>query len=318
MQFVDLHCDTILEVCKDGMPIRSRSGHVNLERMQRAGYVLQTFAMFVNLKQYPDAYTRCMEMMDVFDREMEANADVIRPVTSYAQIQENRRQGRMSALLSVEEGEACMGQVEHLRKLYDRGVRMMTLTWNYANTLAHPNHVNSRYGVLETEYGLTEQGIACVEEMERLGILIDVSHLGDAGFADVAVHTRKPFLASHSNARSICPHVRNLTDSQIRVIAQRGGVMGLNFCGDFVDPAPEGGFASLEKLAGMARYMIQTGGVESVALGSDFDGIGPELELKGCQDMPVLAEALEHCGFTHTEVENMCYRNAMRLFREML
>lgn len=318
MQFVDLHCDTILEVCKDGMPIRSRSGHVNLERMQKAGYVLQTFAMFVDWKQYPDAYARCLDMIDVFDREMAANAAVIRPVTAYRQIEENAREGRMSALLSVEEGEACSGQTERLSHLYARGVRMMTLTWNYVNGLAYPNHVNSRYGTPETEHGLTEQGIACLEEMERLGILIDVSHLGDAGFADVAAHTKKPFLASHSNARTICPHVRNLTDSQMQVIARRGGVIGLNFCGDFVDPEPKGGFASMEKLAQMVQYMIRVAGVESVALGSDFDGIGPELEPKGCEDMPCLAEALEYYGLSHGEVEHVCCQNALRLFREML
>lgn len=319
MGFVDLHCDSIWEVMEKGGSLRNKGGHLSLERMKEAGYTLQTFAMFVQLERYPQAYEQCMAMIRTFHREMEQNGDLIRPVYTYEDILQNQAEGRMSALLSLEEGEVCQGDVEHLRRFYEQGARMMTLTWNFPNSLGWPNTVRgSRFGVPEQEKGLTEQGVAFLEEMEQLGMIVDVSHLGDAGFAQVMEHTKKPVIASHSNARAVCPHVRNLTDAMIRQIAERGGVIGLNFCGDFVDPSESHGFASIVKLAEMANYLKQVGGIECVALGSDFDGIGPDVELRGCEDMPLLAEGFVKAGLTASEVEKICQENALRFLRENL
>ena len=319
MGFVDLHCDSIWGVMESGEALRSKGGHLSLERMKKAGYTLQTFAMFVQMERYPNTFEQCMAMIETYHRELEQNRDLIGPVFTYEDILRNQAEGRMSALLSLEEGEVCQGDVEHLRQFYELGARMMTLTWNFPNSLAWPNTVRgSRFGVPQTDKGLTERGIAFLEEMERLGMIVDVSHLGDAGFYQVMEHTTKPVIASHSNARTVCPHVRNLTDDMIRKIAERGGVIGLNFCGDFVDPAEKNAFASIEKLADMANYLKQVGGIECIALGSDFDGIGPGVELTGCQDMPLLAEGFARAGFTASEVEMICEGNALRFLRESL
>ena len=147
----------------------------------------------------------------------------------------------MSALLTGEEGEITMGNPDFLYFLYKLGMRMMTLTWNYENSLGFPNvrldkkssASSDRYCLSQNE-GLKEQGIVFLEEMERLGMIIDVSHLSDAGFYDVLEHTTKPFVASHSNARSVCPAVRNLTDDMVRRLAERGGITGINFCKEFL------------------------------------------------------------------------------------
>ena len=319
MGFVDLHCDSMLEVEAKGNSLRTKGGHLNLERMKEAGYTLQTFAMFVELEYYPNAYEQCMSMIRAYHKELEQNMDLIAPVYTYEDILKKRAEGKMSALLSLEEGEVCQGKVEYLRQFYELGARMMTLTWNFPNTLAWPNTVRgSRFGVPEVKQGLTEQGVEILCEMERLGMIVDVSHLGDAGFYQVMEHTKKPVIASHSNARAICPHVRNLTDDMIRRIAERGGVIGLNFCGNFVDDAEENAFATIEKLVGMTKYLKQVGGVECIALGSDFDGIGPEVELRGCEDMPLLVDGFRKAGFTAGEIEKICEGTALRMLRECL
>lgn len=169
----------------------------------------------------------------------------------------------MSAMLTVEEGGVCGGRTECLRELYKQGVCMMTLSWNYKNELGHPNlyaelrnsiraeephltpeeqdYALQKYlNTPDTEHGLTKKGREFVECMEEMGMIVDVSHMSDAGFFDVLQMTKKPFVASHSNARALCPCTRNLTDDMIRALAAKGGVAGLNFCADFLSPCRAG------------------------------------------------------------------------------
>ena len=178
-----------------------------------------------------DAHTQeVLELADVYYDELDKNQDLIRPVYSYADIESNRKAGLMSAMLTVEEGGVCKGNPAFLRTLYRLGVRMLTLTWNFPNELGWPNLEVPGEGVdpesfrpdfrkANVNQGLTETGIAFVQEMERLGMIVDVSHLSDAGFMDVLRVTKKPFVASHSNARAVCSWARNLTDDMIRLLA---------------------------------------------------------------------------------------------------
>ncbi len=322
MNFVDLHCDTICLVMNKGQNLRDSSGHLNLRRMKEAGYCLQTFAMFVPLRRTNAPCKLALDMIDAYQEQLRQNEDLIRPVYCWEEIQKNKKEGKMSALLSLEEGEICEGSLENLENFYRLGVRMMTFTWNYDNSLAAPNDVRGPgFGRPQLERGLTPKGLEFLARMEQLGIVVDVSHLGDRGFYDVCEHATKPFIASHSNARSVCGHVRNLTDDMLRKIGERGGVAGLNFCADFVDPEGESGkrtFSSLEYLVRHARHMANAGGIESVALGSDYDGIEDSLELSNCSKMPLLAEALKKGGFTESQVDKILSENAMRLFRELL
>ena len=338
--------------------------HITLQKMREGGYLLQNFALFADLHlpastlqarggsnpaaqmpgaamsalsttpdpegEYVDPWFQATEMIRVFHEEMEANADLIGVVRSREDLEANIRAGRMSAVLTTEEGGIIHGELSRLDTLYDAGVRMMTVTWNYENELGFPNRLPA--GVEEDfrsffrfrpEHGrgLTPVGKEAVRRMEELGILPDVSHLSDDGFYDVADIVKGPFVASHSNARALCGCSRNLTDEMIRTIGEHGGVIGLNFCPSFVVEAEDENkcFAGCEALFRHARHIMDVGGREILALGSDFDGIPcKNLEMEDASQMQKLADyALSH-GFTREEVEGMYYKNVLRIYREVL
>mgnify|MGYP001157643956 FL=1 len=331
MRVVDMHCDTIAVLYADHraggtVSVLENNLMLDLKKMQAGDYGLQNFALFTNLASIDEPpFEYCMKLLDTFYTELEAHQDLIGIVRSYADIEENLRQGKMSALLTVEEGGVCQGELSFLRNFYRLGVRMMTLTWNHPNELAFPNGRKALEGghyqaVPDTEHGLTETGIAVVEEMERLGMIIDVAHLNDAGIRDVFLHTKKPFVASHSNARAVCSHPRNLTDEMIRALSERGGVMGINYYGGFLRDVPVGG-EDVSRVADMVAHMKHirnVGGIQVIGLGSDFDGIGGDLELKTAADLPRLAQEMERQGFTAGEIEAVFAGNVLRVYRELL
>lgn len=246
-------------------------------------------------------------------------------VRSYRDIEDNWKKGKMSALLTIEEGGVCQGSLKFLRDFYRLGVRMMTLTWNFPNELGFPNKRERREDgttcvVPDRSNGLTGTGIGFVEEMERLGMIIDVSHLNDAGIWDVFRHTKKPFVASHSNARAVASHPRNMTDDMIRELANRGGVMGINYYTCFLRD-----FGKDEAMVSRVSYMVEhmkhirkVGGIGCLGLGSDFDGIECELEMKDASMVPMLADAMKREGFSQSDIEAVFYKNVLRVYREIL
>ncbi len=151
-------------------------------------------------------------------------------------------------------------------------------------------------------------------------MIVDVSHLSDKGFWDIAEHSTRPFAASHSNCRALAPHCRNLTDEMIRALAEKGGLVGLNYCSGFLDDQPARKLcrSTTALMAKHAAHFKQVGGIEIIGLGSDFDGIGGKLEMDDCSKLPLLADALRSEGFTEDEVEAIFYRNAQRFFEENL
>lgn len=333
-----MHCDTISEIWesrRSGSPQQlSRNHlHMDIEKMKKSGYVLQNFALYVDLEKGPDPFAYVLELADVFQEEMEKNENDIRVIKTYDEILENERQGKMSALMTIEEGGCCKGEIGNLEKLYQLGARMMTLTWNYPNELASPNifirvsadnaekgrtvRNDNGFCLFDGSRGLTDRGFLFIERMEELGIIIDVSHLSDTGFWDIARNTKKPFVASHSNARALCGHCRNLTDDMIRTIAGRGGVIGLNYYGCFLNQTNDS-HSTVARMAAHARHILNAGGSECLGLGSDFDGISGELEIQDCSQMHKLADELERQRFTGAEIENILYRNVMRVYREIL
>ncbi len=322
MRAADMHCDTIgalYEAERKGEPLSLRENglQIDLNKMQEGGYLLQNFAMFVNLNETERPFETCVKMIDLFYREMEKNRDRIRPVTSWKEMEENRKQGIMSALLTLEEGEVCQGDPALLRILYRLGARMMTLTWNYENSLAFPGRED---GMPETEKGLKEKGFEMVEEMERLGMIVDVAHLSDKGIRDVLQAAKKPFAASHSNARSLAFHPRNLPDDLIRAIGEKGGVIGVNYYWRFLEEIPEEGrkLSRILRVVEHMKHMKNVGGIECIGLGSDFDGISGEVELESAAGLPRLAAAMKKEGFTETEIDAVFYKNVYRLYRELL
>ncbi len=334
MKVWDLHCDTLSVLRraeKSGEPLSFEHNdlHIDLERLQKGDYMLQCFAAFVNLGDKTpgaDQLVTALEEIDVFKRIMEKYPDRIAPVYTVADIRKNAEAGKISGMLTIEEGGVCKGSLGVLRRMYELGVRMMTLTWNHENELASPNVIpqNEAHRLWpcqpNTETGLKEKGFEFLAEMERLHIIADVSHLSDKGFWDIVEHSTRPFAASHSNCRALAPHCRNLTDEMIRAMAERGGIAGLNYCAQFLDHQPSAELcrSTTALMAKHAAHFKQVGGIEMIALGSDFDGIGGHLEVDRCDKMPLLADALQKEGFTEDEVEKIFYRNAMRFFEENL
>lgn len=331
MIIADMHCDTVALMLEkkrigDIHPLRENEGHVDLIRMKKSGYVLQNFALFVDIGRCDNPWEEVNELYNCYLEEMEKNSDLISPVRCFDDIEKNSLENKMSALLTVEEGATCMGETEKLDKLYDMGVRMMTLTWNYPNGIGFPNidystdkKAKDMY-VPNIENGLTLLGREIVEYMEKLGMIVDVSHLSDAGFYDVWECAKKPFVASHSNARMVCRNVRNLTDDMLRKLAERGGCTGLNFYPMFLKDVPCGvsNSSTAEAIVEHAKHIVNCAGIDVLALGSDFDGFDCQAELKGVQSIELLCDALHKGGFTQGQIDKIFYENVLRVYKEVL
>ena len=362
MYVADMHCDTVLElwyakIRGQNVPFADTRGSdhelmVDLRKLREGNYLIQNFAMFADLNFPRDTSKICdpdwswandvpekdrMEPMEevegmlaVFKEEMAAHAGVIRQVRTFADIEQCRKDGVIAALLTVEEGGVLGTDLGRLDRLYDEGVRMMTITWNYDNTLGHPNKPMAGYKedyrkyfrfVPRTDDGLTPFGKEAVEKMASLGILPDVSHLSDAGFYDLADIVKGPFVASHSNARAVCGCNRNMTDEMIRIVADHGGVIGLNFCAAFLSEADreEDCVSDAEIMARHARHIMNAGGREVLGIGTDFDGISPDgLSYSSAEQMPSLYEAFLRNGFTEEETDGIFYKNVLRVFPQAL
>ena len=329
MRFVDMHCDTISEILKERRAgrvceLRENAGQLDLVRMKEGDYLLQNFALFVNIAKCENPWEEVNALLEVYEEELDKNKDMIGRVLQYEDIVQNQQQGRLSALLTVEEGAVCMGDVGKLRTLYDKGVRMMTLTWNHENELGYPAGSDS---------GLTDKGKEFVMEMETLGIIPDVSHLSDVGFRDVLEITKKPFVASHSNARSVCNVPRNMTDDMIRKLGERGGCMGLNFYQAFLLEEPERDRADsqdrtqertqettekiLTAIARHAKHIVNCGGIEVLGLGSDFDGIPTNEAIPGAQSMEILYHTFQKAGFTESDLDKITQKNVLRVYKNL-
>lgn len=333
---IDLHCDTLSKLSSSPdafrLPPGETKSHVFLSGLRSSGVLLQCFAIFTDLYESEEEspLSNMQKQISCFRNFLDGSSEALAPVLTYSDISANKQQGKISALLSLE--ESCLSEdiLSLLPNLYSLGVRMATLTWNYPNLLGCPaadatpasspkrNPAARLSGGRHLHDGLTPLGFDFVEEADQLGILIDVSHLSDAGFYNVAAHSKKPFLASHSNARSICNVPRNLSDDMLRVLAEHGGVAGLNLCEHFLVSTPCSGEELLDALVLHAKHIVSVAGIDSIALGSDFDGIPTNAAIPDVTCLFLLERALRKAGFSSGELEKLFYRNALRVFREGL
>ena len=318
MNLIDLHCDTafMMSIAKEELELRKNTLCVDLERMKEAGSMAQFFASFIHMKyfngDYDKAYEAALTMLRKTKSEISKNADLIRLATNYEDVMNNYDSALMSGILTVEEGGIIDGKMERLEELYREGVRLITLTWNFENCFGYPNSDDPEL----MKKGLKPFGIEAVERMNELGIIVDVSHLSDGGFWDVIKYGKKPAIASHSNARRECGHRRNLTDEMIRALAEKGGISGLNFYPAFLT---ETGSANIDDLVRHIVHMYHMGGEEFVAIGTDFDGFEGAVDgLEHMGKMPEFYEALRKRRFTDSQIEKFCYKNALRVIREVL
>lgn len=318
MNIVDLHCDTLMPIYIDGHTLQNWQGHINLEKLQKGGSMVQCFAIFIPTnasaqrhRVYEGPYAYWQGCVNAFDKEMAANADVIRQVRCMADIEKNRAEGKLSALLTIEDGVAVDGKIERIQEFYDRGVRMIGLTWNYENSIGFPCSDDPEKHML----GLKPFGLEVIAKMDELGMVIDTSHLSEGGFWDVIKYSKNPFMASHSCARALCDHRRNLTDEQVKALANKGGICGMNFCNDFLRKGSQ--TTSVEDILWHMEHMIQVGGTDFVALGSDFDGIDDNLDFKDFAGLPQLVDAIEK-KFGSDTCDKICHGNALRLFQAVI
>lgn len=308
--FVDAHCDTIVKLYERGECMKDAPGmQLDLKRLEAFPGAVQFFAVWLDPVFYAIPMRQTMKYIAFYHRQMEENAGSIRHVNTFSDILRNKEQGKLSAVLSLEGGEALEGELSSLEIYHKLGVRAMTLTWNHRNALADGAAENATGG------GLTRFGREAVREMERLNMLVDLSHISDAGFWDVEKLTQKPFIASHSNARAVCPHARNLTDDMLRALAAKGGVAGLNFYPSFLR---ESGEAGIEDIIRHASHMLDVMGEDHVGLGSDWDGIGTTpADLRHAGEMAGLFARMEQ-EFGAEITEKIREGNFLRVLRECL
>ena len=314
MRIIDMHCDTITKLYDNQKELFDNDCHISIKKMLDADYMLQCFAVFVNLKETESPYQTCLNYIAHFKKEMENNKEYIKQVYCYDDVIKNIEDNMMSALLTVEEGATIEGDIKKLKHFYDSGVRMLTLTWNFENEIGYPNIMSKPENWKEvTDKGLTDFGKEVIKEMNRLGMIIDVSHGSDKLFYDVIELSRKPIVASHSNSREVhyCP--RNLTDDMILKLKENGGIVGINYCMDFISKETD-----INQIPMIVEHIkiVKVGGIETVALGSDFDGIKTPNGLSDCSKINLLTDALRKEGFSKEDIDQIYYKNFLRIFNE--
>ena len=307
---IDLHCDTIMQLLDhpDSGDLYRNTWKIDIEKLQKAHSKVQDFALFINLGKTNDPYGRYEEMRNLCTTQIHLYGEHIQHVLSYQDVESVYASGKIGALMSIEEGGVLGGDLDKLKQAYQDGVRLITLTWNYPNGLGEP-HCG------EQHKKLTPKGIEFVEAMQDLGIIVDCSHLNDAGTEQLGDILEVPFIASHSNAREVTAHTRNLPDNLIKLIANKGGVIGLNFAQSFLGISP---VSRIEDIVKHGLYLINKGGEDVVALGTDFDGIKPNTEIKDASEMYRLYDAFKEAGLSVEQCEKLFWKNADRLLKEIL
>lgn len=315
MFICDCHCDTLTELYNKNASLYENEQHFDIKRQIALGGGLQFCAIYVPTEVFHYQgglrYTLCL--LDKYKQEIkklhENGIDVLQVRTT--EDAGNVLKHKAATLLAIEEGGAIDGSLEALRCLYELGVRAMTLTWSNRNDIA--DGINEE----ATGSGLTLFGKQVVSEMNRLGMLIDVSHISTAGFWSVIETSTKPIIATHSNAKSLCSHPRNLNDEQIKALAQNGGLAGITFAGQFLEEDWRN--ACIESVYKHIDYMLNIiGNDDHIGFGSDFDGIShPPYNIQGVQDYKPLIEYLSKY-YSDETINKITHQNVINLLQKVL
>jgi membrane dipeptidase len=328
---VDTHNDTILHLIQSPPFItsgtnppaprrtlgeRSKHGQIDIPRTQMGGVDCLLFAMYVS-PQYSSRLLRLVQMLDAFQLEIEKNPDTIAVATSYEEITQTVKDGKIAAVITVEGGEPLEGKIESLRTIYRLGARSLTLTHFPRNELGDGSGADSGSH-------LTEFGRQVVEEMNSLGMLVDISHLNETGFWDVIELTKAPLLATHSNCKALCSHHRNLNDDQIKALAENGGVLNLSFCAGFIKDGV--GFDDPEALKKVTvhdwldhlDHTVELVGTGHVGIGSDLDGGCGFPGLDDVTRFTSLTQGMVARGYSDQDIVKILGGNNLRVFKKVL
>ncbi len=307
MKLFDLHCDTLYRAYTEKSTLFNDSFHISFAKSGMISPYIQCLAVWI-----PDEY-RGEDAVRLFQgcqeklREQLDGTELVHCRTRKEL--DGLAQGGTGVVLTVEGGAVLNGRLENIAVLREAGVRMMTLTWNGRNELGDGVGVGNAGG-------LTDFGRQAVRELERQGIVVDVSHASEHLFDDVAEIAEKSFVASHSDAKAVCPHRRNLTDRQFGVIRDRGGLVGLNFCVDFLNK--QGTNAKMYDIIRNAEHFLSLGGEKTLAIGGDFDGADIPPDMTGIETMPRLYEMFLHHNYSESLLEDIFFGNAFRFFQNVM
>ncbi len=350
---VDGHNDVIYESIFQGKDIgqRLKTGATDLPRLREGGVDVQVFAVWSDdAKWKTGAFKHANDQIDALEKMIAANTDKISLAKSSRDIDSILKTGKIAALIGVEGGNMIEESLDNLERLYARGAKYLTLTWNYNLSWASCAAMESD-NMDPKDKGLTEKGRTVIRKMNELGMMVDLSHGGEQTFYDVLAVSTKPILVSHSNAYELCPHFRNLKDAQLEALKSNGGVVGVNFYSGFLDPAYDARLtnlyrskfgdhgtsklstwsmyeklpkelqrqadAPLSKLLDHIDYLVKKVGIDHVAVGSDFDGI--ESSPQGLEDVskfPLLTKSLLERGYSHVDIAKIMGQNFLRILKE--
>lgn len=311
MDYFDLHCDTIYELsryaiyAKNGGTLRKNDGQLDLTRAARFGHYTQVFALFCGAKPITDpadAHARFTHLLDTAHQAFLQNTDCLMHCKTAADWMQAKQQDKTAAFLSIE-GAELLQSAEDIRAAIAAGVRIVTLTWNH----------RSIYGCgasTDNSAGLTAEGKQLVQYLSANGVFLDVSHLSERGFWDLAACISAPIVATHSNSKAVCPHVRNLTDAQFDEIVQRDGLVGINFYVPFLTGKK---YAACEDILRHIEHFCARGGEKHLCIGADWDGCDrlPDgiADITGIER---LAETLARHGYSDAQIGDLLYNNAKR------
>lgn len=303
--FADAHCDTLTETLLQNKNLFKNDLHINIQKFLEFENPVQVFSIWLSKENVGKYYENTVKNIDFFYNQINKYNEYIDCAKSYEDIIKNRNNNKITGILGIEGGEAFEGKLDNIKKLYDLGVRVVTLTWNYKNELGSGR---------ESDLGLTDFGRKAIIEMNKLGILVDVSHLNESCFWEVYKLTDKPFIASHSNSYKIHEVKRNLKDEQIKAIADKNGVIGINLYPKFISNAED---STIDMLLKHIEHMLNLVGEDYIALGCDFDGV--DNLPKNIEDVTSLNNLFDLFTekFGKDITEKIIFSNLMKVFSEI-
>lgn len=310
---IDLHNDILERMVNDTsyhLKYRHNYNHTDIPRLQDGGVDVQYFSVWVSPTQYTNYFQQAQVMLNIFNSELSQNPNTIAQATNWNIADSLIQQHKIAAVIGVEGGHHIENSIDKLTSLYNSGMRYMTITWNNSTDWA-VSAQDSR----STTVGLSDFGRQVIRTMDSLGIIIDVSHTGIKTIQDILQVTQNPIIASHSGARAIRNHYRNLYDWQIQDIANSGGVIGVVFYPYFLNGTSN---ADINDVIAHIDYIKNLVGIDYVAIGSDFDGIEVvPLELEDTSKFPNLTEALFERGYSREDIDKILYKNFKRVFEQV-
>lgn len=303
MNLLDLHCDTLYKSVTENLPLDDKSMQVS-QILGENDKRLQCYAVWI-----PDVYTPEKAEQTFYSAYQRLTSECtrlnIKLIEQNESIADAFKYNKNSALFTIENSKALNGKIENVKKFAKLGVKIITLTWNALNTVGDGADV-------QNSKGITDFGKSVVREMEKHRIVVDVSHASDKLFYDVAEIAARPFIATHSNSRSVTNHRRNLTDEQFKIIKDNNGIVGINFHRDFLSDNPNS--ASKKDLLFHIDKFLSLGGENVICIGTDFDGCNLPEDITGSESLAEIYEMLLKHNYKESLIRKIFYENALNFF----